>query len=341
MEYIRWRGNLRDVVVIDYIKVSPTAVSPLLVKYSGAITQTEKEAEVTSQGTISCSEDPSLHTLINHPDRATTLTVSLLLCTHSAPRSTRGPSNPPDLRWNRSHQIQEIWVEFKHDSPLKHTPHLHWFLLALHKTHCFTTGALCGCSAPALCPGHSSVTGCRNEGMRGSKKGQGRAGWKPRSSGPRALPLVQVAGVMWPGAEAWGRGRGGQWSCLWPSLQLQPAGRSTADRWESPTGRGREGRSGDGDGTSNGGLGSGCGEMHSCLAWSRWGWRVNRKDGWQKEERSKAHRYVFTLWIFTWHHFCSPCVHTDVNHRLCVDFNWWDSNPPPLLPLWNTVHSSH
>ncbi|KAK7898986.1 hypothetical protein WMY93_019839 [Mugilogobius chulae] len=58
-------------LVIDYPEASP---APHCFLIWLPLKHTEREAQVTSQRTISCSEVPSWHQLINHLDRATTLT---------------------------------------------------------------------------------------------------------------------------------------------------------------------------------------------------------------------------------------------------------------------------
>lgn len=54
-------------------------------------------------------------------------------------------------------------------------------------------------SGLALCTGHSSVTACRDEGMRGSE-GRGE-GWM-KAPVAKALRPVQVAGVIWSGCRS-------------------------------------------------------------------------------------------------------------------------------------------
>lgn len=178
-----------------------------------------------------------------------------------------------------------------------------------------------------LCTSHSSVTGCRDEGMRGS---EGQGGWKPpqlRSQGSAScaggrcdlvwLQRQEVKeeedneGICGPGCSC--SRQGGAWLTD-----------KTIRRGET---RSVKMSAKDEDGTSNRGLGPGCWETHSCLAQRRMGQWDRRKDGWHKQGgvghtplmQMFTSRYLLLLQA------PALCVHIDVSLLLCMDLYLYET----------------
>ena len=292
--------------------------------------------QVTSQGTISCSEDPSRHTLINHWDRTTTLTVSMLMCTLTC----------MSIRFSQSCCLAikaclcRNKIEKCFESEPKTCPWTH-ITCADSAWRCLKRWP----SQQRLCPPPRAQPffSDRVAGMRGweALKGEPSDGWKPPPrQGPKD-PRVMRRWQVWSGWVQKHEGEeeednegvcGPGCSCRrWGGAGLTDKMARWTERWR------KEGRT-QGEQTTEMGL-----QTADCPP------GVERRvlvcpQGGRMAQTSRHQSLTQTLTTY----FCSNppcstyiCAHIDVNRPLRVDLYLWDSNPLPSPLLCATVHSSH